>query len=348
MFDSFGTLGNEMKFIFPMCLAFLAGTLAFSDIEVNAKSVQVVPAGNRSKVQPAVPNGSHLRTNAQKTSFEKKYVKVRELLQKDKRLMAKIKQAADAYGIDPIHMIGAIVGEHTYNINVFDYLQTYYTKAAIYSGMDIKFAYDGEDIGVFLKRPQFEVCDKAKGSYEVWSCRQAVWKDKFQGKTVDGKAFPKDRFSKVFFQPMYAGQTFGLGQISPLTALKLTDLVHEKSGLPKLDETHAAGVYNAIMKPDISLAFMAAMIRRAIDDYKTIAGVDISQNPGITATLYNIGDTDIHAEELRVKMKRSGGVVWPRENYYGWLVNDKAEELAEILEDPSDRDKTRIRQADAR
>lgn len=39
------------------------------------------------------------------------------------------------------------------------------------------------------------------------------------------ESFPRDRFSKVFFQPLYAGQTFGLGQINPLTALTVVDIV---------------------------------------------------------------------------------------------------------------------------
>ena len=72
---------------------------------------------------------------------------------RSKKLLAKIEEAAKTYSIDPIHMIGAIVGEQTYNINVFDYLQTYYTKAAIYSGMDLKFAYDGEADRRFFEAP---------------------------------------------------------------------------------------------------------------------------------------------------------------------------------------------------
>lgn len=71
----------------------------------------------------------------------------------------------------------------------------------------------------------------------------------------------------------------------------LSDLVSEKSGIAKLDETDAAGVYKAIMDPDISLAFMAGVLRKAIDDYRTIAGMDISKNPGVTATLFNVGNS---------------------------------------------------------
>ena len=79
------------------------------------------------------------------------------------------------------------------------------------------------------------------------------------------------------------------------------------------------------MDPDKSLAYMAANIRKSIDDYATIAGVDISTNPGITSTLYNTGGSAQRAAELRSR----GGL--PKENYYGWLVNDKLLELKSLL-----------------
>ena len=144
---------------------------------------------------------------------------------------------------------------------------------------------------------------------------------------MDGKSFPDNRFSAVFFQPFYAGQTFGLGQVNPLTALMLSDMVARTSGYPKLDESKATDVYEAIMDPDKSLAYMAAGIRRSIDDYKTIARVDISKNPGITATLYNTGGSRQRAAALAAR----GSGTLPEENYYGWLVNDKLAELKSLL-----------------
>jgi len=101
--------------------------------------------------------------------------------------------------------------------------------------------------------------------------------------------------------------------------------VTKVSGFPKLDENKAADVYDAIMDPDKSLAYMAATIRRSIDDYKTIADVDISRNPGITATLYNTGGSAQRAAALKAR----GGM--PEENYYGWLVNDKIDQLKSLL-----------------
>jgi len=204
-------------------------------------------------------------------------------------------------------------------------------KAASYAGESFRFAYDGESVDEFVDRPQFAACNGKSDSYTLWSCREDVWESDFRGKTVGGKSFPNNRFSAVFFQPFYAGQTFGLGQVNPLTALMLSDLVSRVSGYPKLNEKNAGSVYKAIMDPDISLAFVAASIRRSIDDYKEIAGVDISGNPGVTATLYNVGNSRQRAAALAAKNRSSGTTVWPEENYYGWLINDKLDELKGLL-----------------
>jgi len=313
---------------------FLALFLAFvatTPVTSFAAGIVKVPAGNRNAEQPPIPGASVRRTKAGKTTFDLKYDKVRELLSSDRELMGKIRSTASAYGIDPIHMVGAIVGEHTYNVDAYDTLQSYYVKAASYTGNNFRFAYKGEDVADFTARPEFSDCAAKKDSYYQWSCREEVWEARFRGHTVDGKKYPDNRFSATFFQPFYAGQTFGLGQINPLTALMLTDMVSAKSGYPRLDETDAAGVYQAIMKPDISLAFMAAAIRKSIDDYRTIAGMDISDNPGLTSTLFNVGNTLQRAKALAARNNGTSTPVWPEENYYGWLINDRLSELKALL-----------------
>lgn len=296
----------------------------------TAGAVTKVPPGNRNAEQPAIPGASVRRTKAGKTTFDLKYEKVRDLLATDRDLMSKIRKTASKYGIDPIHMVGAIVGEHTYNVDAYDRLQSYYVKAASYAGNLFDFSYNGEKVADFVARSEFAGCAEFSDSYLLWTCRDEVWRSTFQGKTVDGRSYPNNRFSAVFFQPFYAGQTFGLGQINPLTALMLNDLVHDTSGYPKLDEKDAVKVYQAIMQPDISLAFMAAAIRKSIDDYRKYAGMDISDNPGVTATLFNVGDSQRRAKALARK-NAGGGRVWPEENYYGWLINDKLKELEDLL-----------------
>ncbi|HVK90113.1 MAG TPA: DUF1402 family protein [Mycoplana sp.] len=296
----------------------------------GVRAMDVVPPGNRHAEQPAVPGASVRRTKAGRTSFDAKYEKVRDLLATDRELVGKIRSTAAQYGIAPIHMIGAIVGEHTYNVDAYDRLQSYYVKAAAYAGDRFRFAHEGERVDQFVERPEFSVCEGKKSSYALWSCRESVWDREFRGQVVRGTAYPDNRFSAVFFQPFYAGQTFGLGQINPLTALMLTDTVARVSGYERLDEKDAAGVYQAIMDPDISLAYMAASLRHSIDAYKQIAGVDISDNPGITATLYNVGNPDKRASDF-ARRRAEDPATWPEENYYGWLVNDRLAELQGLL-----------------
>ncbi len=300
-----------------------------------ANALTVVPPGNRSATQPSVPGASARRTAALKTTYEEKYQKVHALLESDAELRRKIETTAEEYGIDPMHIVGAIVGEHTYNVDAYDRLQTYYVKALAYLGSSFTFEYDGEDVDDFVHRPQFDACKDKTGSYEVWTCREDVWNKDFRSQTVDGKSFPDDRFSAVFFQPFYAGQTFGLGQLNPLTALQMSDIVNETSGLRKLNYRWPQEVYQTIMDPDISLAYVAATLKMSIDAYKTIAGFDISGNPGITATLYNLGNPEARARALKKENdeRRARGEKerLPRENYYGWLVNEKLDDLRALF-----------------
>ncbi|MCI5077534.1 DUF1402 family protein [Oricola sp.] len=297
-----------------------------------AYSLTVVEPGNRSAEQPAIPGASKNRTQALKTTFDKKYQKVLGLLKRDRRLISRIKSTSEDYGIDPIHMIGAIVGEHTYNVDAYDRAQTYFIKAVSYLKDRIDFEYDGEDVEDFIARPQFSRCEGITGSRELWTCREAVWEKTFRGKKVDGKSFPNNRLSAVFFQPFYAGQTFGLGQLNPLTALMMSDRVHTVSGLPELTHTEGKKVYAAIMDPNKTLPYIAATLATAIDDYREIAGFDISRNPGLTATLYNTGDSLGRAKELASRNRKTSRTIYPEENYYGWMINDREDELRALLD----------------
>jgi hypothetical protein len=300
-----------------------------------ASAQTVVPPGNSSVEQPAIPGASTKRTKSSGTTFERKYRKVYGLLKNDAKLRAKIKQQAAAYGIDPMHIVGAIVGEHTYNVDAYDRLQTYYVKAASYLTSKLHFAYDGEEVTDFVQRPQFQGCADKTDSYGLWTCRERIWNKEFRGKTVGGKSLPNNRFSAVFFQPFYAGQTFGIGQLNPLTALQMSDLVSSVSGFPPLEASDPNKVYETIMDPDLTIAYVAATLKMSIDSYRKIAGFDISQNPGITATLYNVGDPEGRAYALRAENKARAAEGkqprMPEVNYYGWLVNDKLPELQALF-----------------
>jgi Protein of unknown function (DUF1402) len=299
--------------------------------------VIVVPPGNRSQKQPKIYSGSRLLTAMRNTgSFNDKYQRVYAVFANNPKLVARIKQVSARYGIDPIHVIGAIVGEHTYNIDTFDTLQDYYVKALQYAGnTTLTFSYKGQTAAQLFAMPQFAKCEQMKNTYEKWDCRQTVWNRQFMGKFVNGKLYTKDRLHRVFFKPAFGGQTFGFGQLSPVAALMVTDVTHSKAGLPLLSIDDPSQVYEQIMSPDTSLDYVAANIRVEIDMYKQIAGFDISQNPGITATLYNLGDAATRARELKAendqRISQGKAPVYPQENFYGWLVNDKEAELRALV-----------------
>jgi len=297
--------------------------------ETRADSMVVVPAGNRSATQPPIPNTSALRARAFNTTYDAKYAQVTALLRRETKLMAQIKKAAAAYSIDPIHIVGALVGEHTYNVSAVGTVQTYYVKAMAYANADFAFRYKGVSVQAFLERPEFKPCASEQGSARQWSCSDQVWDNVFRGKTVDGVAYEALTFQRAFFQPFYAGQTFGLGQISPLTALQVTDMVNKVSGFDKLTPDRPQAIYRDIMDPDRAIIYIAAIVRDAMDAYSE-QGFDISGNPGITATLYNVGQPRRRAAELRAAVA-SGDRKLPTENYYGWLINEKLDELQALL-----------------
>lgn len=312
----------------PAAILFLIGL--YVGILPAFGQVIVVPEGNRNLTQPPIPSGSISRTVSGGGDFESKYQKIRDLIASDKKLKRQIRKSAARFEIDPIHIVGALVGEHTYNVDALDFLQTYFVKAASYLKSAVTFEYEGETIADFVARPQFASCNHYSESYEIWDCREEIWQSEFAGKSVDGKRWPNDRLSRIFFQPYYAGQTFGLGQLNPLTALRATDLVAKTTGARKLDMEDASRVYETIMRPDTTLDYMAAIIRLSIDAYRQEAGFDISGNPGLTATLYNLGDVRDRARIIAEKRADNPNVL-PEENYYGWLVNAKLAELKAAL-----------------
>ncbi len=173
-----------------------------------AAAVTVVPEGNRNESQPGVPAASAKRTREMNTTYEAKYQKIYNLLKTDSKLRSKIASVARTYGIDPVHIVGALVGEHTYNVDAYDRLQTYYVKAISYVQQGLSFDYQGETIGDFVKWPQFSACAQFKDSLRLWTCREDVWEQDFRGKTVGGKRFPRQSFQRRILPAFLRGAEF--------------------------------------------------------------------------------------------------------------------------------------------
>ena len=151
-------------------------------------ALTIAPPGNRNAEQPAIPAGAAKRTADTRGSFEAKYAKIRDLIAAHAELRAKIKRAARLYGVDPIHLVGALVGEHTYNVDALDRLQTYYVKSMSYLAAPVEFALDGEAVTDFVERPEFAACSNRGGAEALWTCREAVWTAAVRGKTGGDRA----------------------------------------------------------------------------------------------------------------------------------------------------------------
>lgn len=233
---------------------------------------------------------------------------------KSQRLVPRIKRVAAAYGIDPVHIVGAIVGEHVFNYDIRDNLQ----EVALQYGRrmtNVEFSCGAVPLETVLDMPQFNGCRGSSNAY--WTCVEAVWMTDVRGRTVGGARLPKRNLTEACFNPFSTGQTYGLGQLSPVTALKMTDLTR----LPKLSYKDADQLYGRILDPDESLHVIAAVIVDAIRAYREV-GVDISDRPGITATLYNLGNPRARARASRGR---------PKPNYLGAFVEDHLDTLDQLV-----------------
>lgn len=275
----------------------------------------VVPPGNTS-------NGES------KSYSSSKYNSIVRLISKAKNICI-IKQAAELYAIDPVIIMGSIVGEHTYNVSAWDIGQDNY--AYMRSRWVSRFENNGVDLAEMLQEPNYKKCEaETSNNFDLWNCYNAVWKNDPNG---DGK----DQLKWYFFNPMGSGYTYGFGQLGPERALMVTDYVHQVSGFDELTLADPPALYDAILNPQISIHYVAATNRIAIEVYKQIANFDISQNPGIVATLYNLGREVRRANSLYERtvknLTESGESTFPAVNPYGWLINEKEAELRSVYEE---------------
>ena len=102
-----------------------------------------MPPGNRPAAQPPIPAGPIARTRRQAAISTGKYRKIYESLARNRQLIEQIKQRRRALPHRPGPIVGALIGEHTYNVDALDNIQVYYVKAAP-TFTSTSFAYGGE------------------------------------------------------------------------------------------------------------------------------------------------------------------------------------------------------------
>lgn len=272
--------------------------------------------------------------------LDRRFTRAMRSILKNKALKAEFIAAGKAFGVDPILALGCMVGENTFNVTAFDDAGTYAVRYKIMADKwALRFRSTDVELTALVQLPQFEVCAapmRAGGPHsEYWDCVGAVWAKTFHGKTVDGVKYPAQGFKWLFFNPLGTGYSYGLGQLDPIRALMVTDMVHRNSGLRLLTIERPEEIYEDIIRPQSTIHYVMANVRLMVDRYAQHAGFDISQNPGVIASLYNLGGEKARANSLYRKnllSLKTGVPTPPVENYYGFYVNEKEALMRQAFE----------------
>lgn len=312
--------------MFALLLQLLLTSSSHADSNAFEMSVQDY---QNPQTPVVVPKGN--RNSAQEPYTASKFQGVLKLISKKENVCV-IKEAAELYQLDPVMIMGSVIGEHTYNVGAWDIAQENYLYMV--KRWISRFEDNGIDLGKMIKEDKYAQCEQTTdNNYDLWSCYDAVWKKDSRNPR---KGAGNSSIKWTFFNPTGAGYTYGFGQLGPERALMVTDLVNKVSGFDLLTVDQPPAIYDAILNPQISIHYVAATNRTAIDLYKKYANFDISQNPGIVATLYNLGKEYEKAENLYKRTMKNltekGESTYPTVNYYGWLINDKEDVIRSTYE----------------
>lgn len=272
-----------------------------------------------------------------KAAIEKKYQKALVKIARTSGVLDEMRKAGRIYGIDPIVILGTMIGEHSFNVGAADMGQD---LIASWTGRWAKrFLMNSEDLQILMNSPRVsKECNKhlSVSHADYWDCVAYVWNRDFMGNPDDAVEQDNMGFRTKFFNPVGVGLTYGLGQLDPIRALMVADIVNKSSGLPMISVQDPEGLYSAILDPLSGVHYVAANITLYIKAYLEIANFDIRQNVGVVATLYNFGKEKSFARKkykANVANLTSGrAIVPPMESYYGFFVNEKLPDLQRLLQ----------------
>ncbi|MDX9731894.1 MAG: DUF1402 family protein [Bdellovibrionales bacterium] len=270
--------------------------------------------------------------------LDDRYRKTLRSIAKDQETLLELHKAAKLYQIDPVLILGNVVAEHVFNVDITDSIQTYIATSL---GWAAKWALKFKSTDVLLtdlvREAPFAKCDQLKRTAhsDYWDCVSLVWETTYRGRQVNGRQHVANGLRMAFFDPRGIGMTYGLGQLDPLRALMVTDRVNRVSGLRMVSVESPEEIYQDIIDPRTAVHYVAANIVLSVEIYIRHANFDISHNPGVVSTLYNLGrEKEFAASRYRenIKLMEAGfPVSLPQESYYGFFINEKEMHLREFL-----------------
>ena len=167
-----------------------------------------------------------------------------------------------------MHIVGAIVGEHTYNVDAYDRLQTYYVKAVAYLEQPtFPSAMTGEDIADFVAAAAILRLRRANRTATICGPAARACGTGSSAARRGRHGFPRRPLQRHFLPALLCRP-----DLRPRPAQSADGAADERpgaqvSGLPRLDGGDPSEVYETIMDPDLTLPYVAATLRKSIDAY---------------------------------------------------------------------------------
>ncbi|HUP00284.1 MAG TPA: DUF1402 family protein [Gemmatimonadota bacterium] len=127
--------------------------------------------------------------------------------------------------------------------------------------------------------------------------------------------------------------TLGPAQVSFRLAVRYEPVIARRLARPERDVSE---ILDAMTSVPGNLEYAAVLLAEAERAYLEIAHMEISENPGVLATLYHLGAPTVRARRLAAvndaRRARGERPKPPHVNYYGAFVNHHAGEIAAMLE----------------
>lgn len=223
-------------------------------------------------------------------------------------LLAEAVRLARVYNLDVLHILGPIIGENTFNGMIDRTLMDSYAKMFQKSDFETM----SGRMRALTASTEIQDCLRAPiSNYWKWRCvlYYSPTRNSSNGDLIRG------------FYSITTSGSFGIGQIQPYLVWSLNDVVAQlNQQYLRFEIYDMEKAFKIIFNNKEMLAYIAANAVTAIEVYKLVSGVDISENPGLTTTLYNVGDEYQRAYSLKQRRMRDPSAM-PENNYLGWYLN---------------------------
>jgi hypothetical protein len=310
----------------------------------------VMPAGHVAGADLELPNRTRDRFSSktsQLTSImdaaNKRFAEKLAELRQSPALVRIAKEVAPKYNVDAASIVASVLTELTFNNDYSMKLQNmaaYIPSQSFYPGAN--------EVKALFSSPQLKICNPGRSDYWSWVCLNVLWDNNVltargsQGLVAPyayikmsptelsliGKISPQ-----VAFLPV--GMSFGPGQISLFRALMASEDVTRISGgkFPRVTIDDMPAVQRMVSELEPTVHIIAATLGRSIYAYRKYARIDISQNLGLLASIFNLGYEVQRATKLMQAndWAKVENYKLPRENYFGYFANEHEKEIRALV-----------------